>query len=212
MAFSLQPLPFCMTRDLIVVGLFLAGSLAGCSKRDTPASSSPPTAERHETSPAQPQASTDAAIDACKLLSNEEIAAVQGQAPTRTQLVGESDGQLSVSQCNFLLPTGTNSISLRVVQRADGPHAKDPKQVWQDTFHGNRAQPADKRHARPLQKVDGVGEEAFWVGNLKTGGLHVLKGKRYIKISVGGEDDLQTKITKCSKLSQFVLPRLTPAD
>jgi hypothetical protein len=197
-----------MTKRVIFAGL-LAGILAGCSERDTPASSSQPSVERRDSSPAPPQAPRDTpAFDACKLLSNEEIASIQGEAPATTQLVGESDGQLSVSQCNFLLPTGTSSLSVRVVERGNGPAPRDPKQVWQETFRRPPPDAATLGEARKFQKVDAVGEDAFWLGDLKSGGLHVLQGNRYIRISLGGQDDLPTKITKCSKLSEFVLSRL----
>jgi len=148
------------------------------------------------------------AIDACALLSKEEIASVQGDAPAQTQLVGQSEGGLAVSQCNFLLPVGTNSISLQVVQRAEGPNARDPKQVWQETFHQSPPDAAKSKRARPLQRVDGVGEEAFWVGDLKTGAFYVLKGNSYIRITVGGEEDMEAKLKKSSALAQMILPRL----
>lgn len=198
-----------MTKRLVASSLFFAAVFAGCSRRDTPASSPQPTAERRDAGSVQPLASAHAAaIDACKLVSYEEIASIQGEAPARTQLLGESDGQLSVSQCNFLLPTGPKSLAVRVVERGKGPNARDPKEVWQETFHEGAPEVANVRGARQPQKVDGAGEEAFWLGDVKSGGLHVLQGNRYIRISVGGHEDLQTKVAKCSKLSKFVLPRL----
>ena len=198
-------------KHVAVAGLFLAATLAGCSKRDTTGSSAEATAERLDDAAAEPQAPTGtAAIDACKLLSNEEIVSIQGEAPARTQLVGESSGQLTVSQCNFLLPAGSNSMAVRVVERGTGPNARAPKDVWQETFHGPPLDAANARYARKPQKVDGVGEEAFWLGNAKSGGLHVLTGNRYIRVSVGGQEEIPAKIEKCSKLSQLVLPRLEP--
>ena len=199
-----------MIKRGVVLGLLVAGILAGCSDRDTPPTSAHSTPERRDGSTAPPQASTGApAIDACKLLSNEEIASVQGEAPARSDLVGVPEGDLSVSQCNFLLPGGVNSMALRVVERGKGPQPREPKDVWQETFYGAEAKAAaTERKARKAQKVEGVGEDAFWLGDVKRGGLHVLSGNRYIKISVGGKEDLETKIAKCSKLSEFVLPRL----
>ena len=149
-------------------------------------------------------------MDACKLLTHDEIASVQGEPPARTQLVGESDGQLAVSQCNFILANGPKSLAVRVVDRGAGPKARDPKEVWKETFHGKqKIDPANARYARKPQKVDGVGEEAFWLGGAESGGLHVLKGNRYIRLSIGGaDDDVQAKIEKCSKLAESVLPRL----
>ena len=201
-----------MTKSGILAGLLLAAALGACSKGDTPTASSEPTAEQRDADGDEPQGpASAAAIDACKLLSNEEIAAVQGEAPARAQLVGESAGPLSVSQCNFLLPTGSNSLSVRVVERGKGPGARDAREVWRETFQTPRADSADKRYIREHQKVEGVGEEAFWLGNRKSGGLHVLSGDRYIRVSVGGQEEVPAKIEKTSKLARHVLPRLDAA-
>jgi hypothetical protein len=102
-------------------------------------------------------------------------------------------------------------MAVRLVQRGSGANARDPKAVWQETFHAPPLDPANARYARKPQKVEGVGEEAFWLGNAKSGGLHVLTGNRYIRVSVGGQEEIPAKIEKCSKLSHLVLPRL-PAN
>lgn len=185
-----------MTKRVIIAGL-LAGILAGCSERDSPASSSQPSAERRTTSP-----------DACKLLSNEEIQAVQGEPVKATTPHGESANGLAISQCFFELPTFSNSITLRVIERAAGQDGRDPREVWKQTFRPVEPTGGRKK-LQPPQKVPGVGDDAYWISRRKTGGaLWVLKGDRYIRLSVGGEDDLPTKITKCSKLSELVLSRL----
>lgn len=208
----LESLADVMIKNLAVVGLLFVASVAACSKQDTPASPPEPTAERRDADATQPEAPTGtAAIDACRLLSPEEIASVQGEAPARTQLVGDSEGELTVSQCNFMLPAGPNSLAVRVVERGNGPKARDPREVWQETFHAPPPDAADARYTRQHQKVEGVGEEAFWLGNAKSGGLHVLAGSRFIRVNVGGQEDVPAKIAKCSKLAQFVLPRLDAA-
>ena len=205
----MRKIPICTTKCIAVAGLFLATVLTGCSKRDTPAPSPEATAERSDETATEPSTPNGtAAFDACKLLSNEEIASIQGEAPARTQLVGETNGQLAVSQCNFLLPSGSNSMAVRVIERGTGPNARDPKEVWQETFHGPPPDAANARYARKPQKVDGVGEEAFWLGNAKSGGLYVLSGDRYIRVNVGGQEEIPAKIDKSSKLSHLLLPRL----
>ena len=204
---------YLMIKLVVSGGLFLATILTGCSTREAPAVSSEPAVEQPEVSGNQSPASSEAAaLDACKLLSNEEIASVQGEAPVRAQLVGQSDGQLAVSQCNFLLPSGSNSMSVRVVERGNGPNARDPKDVWQETFHGPSLDPADARHARKPEKVEGVGDEAFWLGNAKSGGLHVLTGNRYIRVNVGGQEEVPAKIEKSSKLAHLIVPRLAAKE
>lgn len=194
-----------MTKYLFVGALVVATTLSGCSKRE-PAEA---TAGGRDEIAAEPQAPTgSAAFDVCKLLSNDEIAAVQGEAPASAQLLGESAGQLTVSQCNFLLPAGSNSLAVRVVERGKGPNARNPRDVWQETFHRPPPDAANARFTRQHQKVEGVGEEAFWLGNAKSGGLHVLTGDRYIRINVGGQEEVPAKIAKSSKLAQLILPRL----
>ena len=201
-----------LNKCVLFGALFITGVLAGCSKPETPSASSPPPSEQTDAPDGEPAAHPgQAAMDACKLLTNEEIASVQGEAPTRSQLVGQSDGGLSVSQCNFLLPAGWNSMAVRVVERGNGPQARDPKEVWQETFHNIPPEVETARKARKPQKVDGVGDEAFWLGNAKTGGLHVLSGDRFIRVSVGGQEEVSAKIAKCSKLAESVLPRLNAA-
>ncbi|CAA9244207.1 MAG: hypothetical protein AVDCRST_MAG42-1878 [uncultured Chthoniobacterales bacterium] len=205
----MRKIPTWTIKRVSVAGLFLAATLASCSKRDTPASSVESTADRPGEVAAEPDAPTGtAAFDACKLLSNEEIASIQGEAPARTQLVGESSGQLSVSQCNFLLPSGSNSMAVRVIERGNGPSARDPKEVWHETFQRPALDAASARYAKKHEKVEGVGEEAFWLGNAKSGGLHVLTGNRYIRVNAGGQEEIPAKIEKCSKLAELILPRL----
>jgi hypothetical protein len=204
----MQNLAMLNTKHVAYAGLLLAITFVGCSKRDTPASSPETTAEQRDDTGAEPQPTGTAAFDACKLLTNDEIASIQGEAPARTQLVGESSGPLTVSQCNFLLPSGSNSMAIRVVERGSGANARNPKEVWRETFHGPAPDSANARYARKPERVDGVGEEAFWLGDRKTGGLHVLAGDRYIRVSVGGQEEIPAKIDKCSRLSQSILPRL----
>lgn len=212
-AMMIRILPLFMTKR-VLSGFLILAALVGCSKNDTAPPAPQTTAEQAgATNAMEPgMVSHEPAIDVCKLLSHEEIASVQGEAPARTQLVGESSGQLTVSQCNFLLPSGSNSMAVRVVERGKGPNARDPKEVWKETFHRPPPDPATARYARKSEKVDGLGEEAFWLGNAKSGGLHVLTGNRYIRINVGGQEEIPAKIAKCSKLSQMVLPRLDAAE
>lgn len=151
-------------------------------------------------------------IDACALLTSKEIESVQGEPMKETQPSGKSGGGFSVSQCYFTLPTSSNSISLTVMQKADGLDARDPKQYWEEVFHRNtdkdKEREGEREKAAAPEKIAGVGDEAFWSGNRVGGVLYVLKGSNYIRISVGGPDDQATKIKKSKDLAQMVLKRL----
>jgi hypothetical protein len=162
-------------------------------------------------------------MDPCSLLTSKEIESVQGQ-PLKSP-IGNSKvtNGLVNSQCYFGLPTASNSISLTVTQRAEGPDARSPKQLWTETFDKREAEDKDKakengekekgergekEEARPPKRIDGVGEEAFWSGNRVGGALYVLKGDTFIRVSVGGPGDEAAKIDKSKKLAEKVLKRL----
>lgn len=65
---------------------------------------------------------------------------------------------------------------------------------------------SDKRGAP--RKIEGVGDEAYWLGDDMIGALHVLKSGYYITISVGGKGGQAAKIEKCSALARMIVARL----
>ena len=162
--------------------------------------------------------------DACALLTTGEIEAVQKEAVKETKLTGSSQRGFSVSQCFFTLPTFNNSISLQVTQRAEGSGARDPREFWRETFHreseSGRERERDKREKKerggeeeeeersPPQKVSGVGDEAYWVGSRVGGGLYVLKGNAYLRVSIGGSGSQADRLQRLKSLAQKVADRL----
>jgi Protein of unknown function (DUF1573) len=150
--------------------------------------------------------------DACSLLNSKDIESVQGEALKEPKSSGQTAGGLAVSQCYFGLATPSNSISLTLTQRSDSPDARDPKEFWKETFHSDeneeKGREEGEKKAAPPEKIDGVGDEAFWLSNRVGGELYVLKGDQFFRISVGGAGDKTTKIDKSKKLAQMVLTRL----
>jgi Protein of unknown function (DUF1573) len=150
-------------------------------------------------------------IDACALLTSKEIESVQNEPLKETKSSGSSAGQFAASQCYFALPTAANSISLTVIQKGDGSDARDPKQFWKETFHNDKDKEkgrAEGEKATAPEKIAGVGDEAFWIGNRVGGELYVLKGHSFIRISVGGAGDKASKINKSRKLAEAILKRI----
>ena len=183
----------------------LVFAAASCSKPKVPelAISTPqPTATLLPASPAKV-----AGPDACTLLTKEETQAVQGEAFKDAKPSQNSGAGLEVSQCYFELPTPVNSIVLTVTRKSEG--GRDPSQSWREIFHREKSsEKKDQGDEREAQKIDGVGDEAFWTGTHVGGALYVLKGNCYIRISVGGADDQDRKIEKSKALAQSVLKRL----
>jgi len=149
-------------------------------------------------------------VDACSLLTSDEIKAIQGEAFESAQGTPSSDGELAASQCFFKLPTFINSISLQVIWKGSQPGASDAKQAWKKMFPPEKLQEHESARGQkkiPPRKIPGLGEEALWTGG-PSGGLYVLQGDCYIRISVGGADDEETKIRKSTALAELVLKRL----
>ena len=222
------------------IALFSLLMVAGCSSSATQPPAVVATASTPATSPASPASQSGASevvaaipkIDACALLTTKEVKSVQGEELQETKLAGQSAGGFSISQCFFTLPTFSNSISLLVAERGEGPDAIDPEEFWRDRFHEDRDRPEDKDRDRergdrergggpdkksgeeeeeegaPPRKISGVGEEAYWVGNRIGGALYVLKGDAYLRISIGGPPDQSGKIRKSRILARKALTRL----
>ena len=161
--------------------------------------------------PKPEESTTTTASDyACTLLTAEEIAAVQGEAFKATKPSSSSQSGLNVSQCYFELPTTVNSVVLTVTRKEQGSSARDPKESWDDIFH--REHPREKEdkesESKEPEKIDGLGDEAFWTGTRVGGALYVLKGNVYIRISVGGAGDQAEKTKRSKALAESVLKRL----
>ncbi|HEV8368573.1 MAG TPA: hypothetical protein VGQ39_11535 [Pyrinomonadaceae bacterium] len=173
-------------------------------------------------------------VDACALLTTDEIRSVQGEPLKETKASGSVEGGLINSQCFFALPTFNNSISLVVTQKGDGAGARDPKEFWEATFDKESEAEREKEHGKtsekerekavrkardgsreeeeeegpPAQKIAGIGDEAFWTGSRVGGALYVLKGNTYLRVSVGGAGSQQTKINKSKALARLALKRI----
>ena len=71
-----------------------------------------------------------------------------------------------------------------------------------------REKAQEEQKKNPAKNIEGVGEEAFWSGNGVGGALYVLHKNVIVRISVGGPDDQETKITKSKALAAKAIARL----
>jgi hypothetical protein len=219
-----------MNFRLIVVVLSFA-LLASCTAKDTESTNNaPPTATANSSmSPAANTASTaKSKIDPCGLLTSDEIKAVQGEAFANAMRSDRQDGDFIVAQCYYALPTSVNSVVVNVTTAKDAPGAPNPRNFWEGTFgkeaggendrekekqrqkeKSKKAEAGERREeaAKP-EKINGLGDEAFWVGSRVGGALYVLKKDLFFRISVGGAGDEKAKLNKSKTLAQNVLKRL----
>jgi hypothetical protein len=208
---------------------------SGQSTSQTSATSSPattsspiPTGTVNATpSPGSP-AVVKPTIEACTVLTTDEIKAVQGEDVKGTTPSNRTAGDFIVTQCYYALPTLSKSISVTVTER--NPQSKSGQSIkdfWEQTFGKDenksererekerekrkqepRREGEEEEEGAPMEPVRGIGDEAFWSASRVGGALYVLKGERYLRISVGGAGDVGSKLKKSKTLAQKALKRL----
>jgi hypothetical protein len=203
-----------------------------------PAANASPAAAGVPAAPGAPPAAggggnSNADADACRLLTSEEIQAVQGEGVKTTKATDASSGPLSVSQCIYETTNFTNSVSLTLTSKNYKVQGEGPREFWRKNFggergreregegeHGKERREKERREGRggargeeeeeglPPTRVRGVGDDAYWVGNDKAGALFVLKGDKFIRISLGGGGRREEKIEKTRTLALRALKRI----
>ncbi len=163
-------------------------------------------------------------IDVCALLTSAEMEAVQGEPVKETKPSVQQSGSFLMSQCFFRTATFTKSVSLALAAPDPAkPSALTPREFWRKQFHppepveeekpvaGKAPKKAEVEREEELRKprpIDGLGEEAYWVGNPISGALYVLKGNSFLRISVGGVREESARIEKSKALARAALKRL----
>jgi hypothetical protein len=153
--------------------------------------------------------------DACGLVSKEEVESVQGSPVNETKSSEHSDGVFLVSQCLYTAAEFSKSVTLALVRSDPKQGSKrSPKDFWKEKFdpYENEEPKAksgdEKEQGSAPKKIEGLGDDAYWVGNRFGGILYVLKGDAFISIGLGGTDDEETKLKKSKVLAQKALQRL----
>jgi hypothetical protein len=204
-------------------------ALAGCGKapssdsraKDSTASS-PIAVETPSASPAKAAPK----LDACALLTKEEIEAIEGSPITDVKSSENSDGEFRVSQCFYTAKEYSRSVSLAVTQtNSKRPGNRTPKDFWKETFgrsSGDESarekekkespepgrEKGEQEKSTPPKRIDGLGDEAYWTGNRMGGALYVLKKDSFIRVAVGNPDSLEMMINKTKALAEKALSRL----
>ena len=143
-----------------------------------------------------------AAADACALLTAKEIETVQRERPQVSKPTSQSAGELNVRQCFYQLPSFAKSVSLELTSGAGA------KAYWRKAFHEKHPEEEEEEEKERPERVTGLGEEAFWTGSARLGGLYVLKKGSILRLSIGGAESKDAKLKKLRALARSVLKRL----
>jgi hypothetical protein len=208
---------------------------AGCKEQSSapPASTSPsadaasaqPTTQATGTAASDANASGKGKIDACKLLTAEEIKSVQGDTLKETKTSEQASGPFTTTQCFYTTSNFVNSVSLTVTQKNPAsPGGESVKEFWKERFgredrhekdrekrrdkDTRRGEAEEEEEGLPPQRLASVGDDAYWVGNAKIGALYVLKGDKLLRISIGGAHTQPVRTEKMKALAQTAIKRL----
>jgi len=155
-------------------------------------------------------------VDACTLLTSDDIKAVQGEALKTTKPSQQAGHDFVIDICYYELPTPSNSVSLSLAQ-PNSDKKTSVREFWESTFgdseHGRKEKEREGEEGEleggaQARKITGLGQEAFWFSSPIGGVLYVLKGDHYIRISVGGKGTSEEKLNKSKTLAKKALARL----
>lgn len=153
------------------------------------------------------------ALDACQLLTFDEVRQVQRVAVKETKPSDRRAKGEHHRHCVFATEDFVHSVSVTLTT-ADQPAALSD--YWKRTFEraGNgegvqKTTPARAKGAeRPVHRVPGLGADAVWTSDSKAGSLYVLGPGAVLRISVGGVADVEERLRRSTALATTALRRL----
>jgi len=208
-------------RVLAALLCFLLLGLAACKKATNKNSPLPEAIA----SPAGPSGKHQVKFDSCALITNQEIEAVQGSPVQHTTATESSGRGFLASQCFYATADPVKVVNLDVTQGDPDSRAKGSgKDLWQKSFgqfeneksEGEHDKEATEREGSkterekslPPKRINGIGDDAFWVRTRFSGTLYVLKKDFFIRISLGGPENEEIRINKSKALAEKALRRL----
>jgi hypothetical protein len=151
----------------------------------------------------------------CGLLTAQEIGVVAGGKVVERKSAARVAGDLAIADCFFRSEPFESSVSLELTRGASGA-ARSVAEHWEAIFDepqekdGGEARGGEREgEAAPLA-IEGVGDEAFWIGNPASGALYVLnrKGDAFLRVSVGGGGGEELQRRKAIALARKALDRI----
>jgi hypothetical protein len=138
---------------------------------------------------------------ACALLTAADVASVQGEEPTK---VRQKKPLSDTSQCLFSLPTVANFV---VVEVTRGPRVAQLAERMR-LAAAVEGEESGEFEAPAVERVEGLGDEAFWAEGAHQGALYVRLDQTLLRVAVGGDEGKEAKMTKLRLLVTKALGRL----
>jgi hypothetical protein len=138
---------------------------------------------------------------ACALLTAAEVTSVQGEQPTK---VSQKKPLSDTSQCLFSMPTVAKFVLVEVTR---GPRVAQLAERMR-LAAAVEGEESGEFEAPAVERVEGLGDEAFWAEGVRQGALYVRLGQTLLRVAVGGDEGKEAKMTKLRLLVSKALGRL----
>ena len=135
------------------------------------------------------------------MLTAAEVASVQGEEPTK---VSQKKPLSDTSQCLFSLPTVAKFVLVEVTR---GPRVAQLAERMR-LAAAVEGEESGEFEAPAVERVEGLGDEAFWAEGVLQGALYVRRGLTLLRVAVGGDEGKEAKMTKLRLLVSKALGRL----
>jgi len=146
-----------------------------------------------------------ALASACTLLTAAEVASIQGEQPAK---IRQKKPLPDTSQCLFSLPTVAKFVLVEVTKGQRVAQLAERMRLAAAV----ESEESGEFEAPAVERVEGLGDEAYWADGVHQGALYVRRGQILLRISVGGDEGKEAKMTKLRLLVSKALPRLKTAS
>ncbi len=142
-----------------------------------------------------------ALASACSLLTAAEVASVQGERPRK---VREDRPLADTARCVYALPTPARTV---VVEVTRGPRVAQLAERMRSAA-AVESEESGEFESPAVERVEGLGDEAFWAEGPAQGALYVRRGQTLLRVALGGDEGKEAKMSKLRLLAGKALGRL----
>jgi hypothetical protein len=144
----------------------------------------------------------------CKALPTVELERAQKAKLLVVKPLERDNGKLTTASCYFRMDPDSQSVSLEIMSRSKGDSI-DPREFWESHFNEASEQKEQvndlKEHRHPPEKIDHLGDEAYWVDTGRDGALYVLNAGKIIRLSLGGKTPQAEKKQHAVRLAKLIV-------
>ena len=153
------------------------------------------------------------ATDACTLLTDDDVKSTLAVVVRERRPASDASPGLLLAQC-YLATDGPRSVSIAVAGGATSrSNTTTAREYWRRQFHARREREEEERGEKNAEskprRINGLGDEAYWTSSRVAGALYVLRGDRFIRVSVGGIQDERERLEKSRALAAAALKHLS---